>query len=70
VFDSVLDVLRESGGPGPAGAPDAAVEALVAEREAARKAKDFARSDELRKRIEGMGVVLEDTPRGPRWTRK
>jgi cysteinyl-tRNA synthetase len=70
VFDSILDVLREDGARAASGPTDAEIERLVKEREDARKAKDFKRSDELRKQIEGLGVVLEDTPRGPRWTRK
>ena len=72
-FDSVLDVLRVDGAgatAAPAGPADAEIDALVAAREAARKRKDFAGSDRLRKEIESKGVVLEDTPRGPRWTRK
>lgn len=68
-FDRVLDVLREDG-PRAGGAPDSAIDALVAERQEARKARDFARADALRKRLDDLGVVLEDTPRGPRWTRR
>ena len=68
-FDRILDVLRED--PPPAsGQDDADIDALVAQREAARKAKDFARADALRKELDGLGIALEDTPRGPRWTRK
>jgi cysteinyl-tRNA synthetase len=62
-------VLREDAAPA-AGAEDAEIDRLVAEREAARKARDFARSDALRKELVDRGVLLEDTPRGPRWTRK
>jgi cysteinyl-tRNA synthetase len=69
VFDAVLDVLREEGGPA-AGPTDAAIEALVREREEARKARDFPRADAARKRLAELGVLLEDTPRGPRWTRR
>jgi cysteinyl-tRNA synthetase len=69
VFDSVLDVLREEGGA-PSGPSDAEIEALVRARQEARARKDFAASDRLRKEIEAKGVVLEDTPRGPRWTRR
>ncbi len=46
------------------------VEALLAERRAARKAKDYARSDALRDEIEAMGVEVMDTPEGTRWRRK
>jgi cysteinyl-tRNA synthetase len=70
VFDSVLDILREDGGAAPAGPSDAEVDRLVREREDARRARDFARADAARKRLTELGVVLEDTPRGPRWTRR
>jgi cysteinyl-tRNA synthetase len=70
VFDSVLDVLREDPPAAAPAADDAAVDALVAEREAARKSRDFARSDAIRKELESRGIALEDTPRGPRWTRR
>ena len=38
---------------------------MVADREAAREARDFARADELRTQIEAEGYSLEDTPAGP-----
>lgn len=41
--------------------------ALITEREAARKAKDFKRSDELRKALSDKGVSIEDTPKGTTW---
>lgn len=46
------------------------IEALIEERQAAKKAKDFKRADELRGEIEGMGVELRDTPQGPVWVPK
>ncbi len=76
VFDSVLAVLEgglivhvASGGP-PGEASEEVVKALLKERHAARANRDFARADAIRKQLDGMGVVLEDTPRGPRWTRR
>jgi cysteinyl-tRNA synthetase len=44
----------------------AEVRQLVEERQAARKAKDFKRSDEIRDRLAKQGWVIEDTPKGPR----
>jgi cysteinyl-tRNA synthetase len=43
------------------------VEGLIAEREAARKNKDWVTADRIRKQLEGMGVLLEDTSKGVRW---
>lgn len=49
---------------------DADVENLIEERIAARKAKNFARSDEIRDQLAKEGIILEDTPQGTRWHRK
>ncbi|MHB8765229.1 MAG: DALR domain-containing protein, partial [Deferrisomatales bacterium] len=49
---------------------DDAVEARVAEREQARQAGDFERADRLRGELLARGVAVEDTPRGPRWSRR
>lgn len=43
------------------------VDALVAERTAARAAKDFAKSDELRKKLTDLGISVSDTPDGSFW---
>jgi cyanophycinase-like exopeptidase len=45
------------------------VAALIEEREAARRAEDWARADVLRERLAGLGFVVEDTAEGPRWRR-
>ena len=45
-------------------------QALFDARQAARLRRDFAGADDARKRLEAMGIVLEDTPRGTRWRRK
>jgi len=45
----------------------ALVEKLVADREAARAAKDFAAADAVRSRLTGLGVDVKDTPSGPEW---
>ncbi len=48
---------------------DPRIDALVAEREAARKRRDFAAADRVRDALAGEGIVIEDTPAGPRWRR-
>ena len=48
---------------------DADVEALIEERQAARKAKNFARADEIRQQLLDRGIVLEDTREGVKWKR-
>ena len=45
------------------------VEKLIAERQAARKAKDFARADAIRDELLAMGIILKDTREGVKWTK-
>jgi cysteinyl-tRNA synthetase len=66
-FDSIFDVLKPSTKEG--GLSDADVETLVAERTAAKKSRNFSRSDEIRSQLAAQGVVLEDTKDGVRWKR-
>ena len=48
---------------------DEAIEALIAERQAARKEKNFARADEIRDELLAKGIILEDTREGVKWKR-
>ena len=50
--------------------PDAGIEALIEERQAARKARNFARADEIRDQLKAMGIELMDTKQGVKWSRK
>ena len=62
--DAHLDVIRAE----EAGLADE-VERLIAEREDARKAKDFARADRIRDDLKTRGIALEDSKDGVRWRR-
>lgn len=48
---------------------DEEVEKLIEERQAARKAKDFAKADEIRDKLADMGIILKDTREGVQWKR-
>jgi cysteinyl-tRNA synthetase len=65
-FDSVLGIF----GPEDEHILDAEIEALIEERQEARRDRDFARSDEIRDELAEKGIILEDTKDGVRWKRK
>ncbi len=79
-FDAIFAVLRDDDAEklratgivqDSASPSDAEIEALVAERQAARKRRDFAASDRLRDQLAERGVILEDSRDGQvRWKRK
>lgn len=65
-FESVLGIF----GPTDETSLDGEVEALVEERQEARRNRNFARSDEIRDLLAEKGIILEDTKDGVRWKRK
>ena len=65
-FDSVLGIF----GPEEDQMLDGDIEALIAERQAARHDRDFAKSDRIRDQLAEKGIILEDTKDGVRWKRK
>jgi cysteinyl-tRNA synthetase len=48
---------------------DAEIEALIEQRQAARKAKNWAEADRIRDELKTQGIILEDTPQGVKWKR-
>jgi cysteinyl-tRNA synthetase len=64
-MNGVLDVIPEKREPDTGTA--AWVEARLAHRQAARKKRDFALADAIRKELEDAGVVIEDGPAGTKW---
>ena len=72
IVDKDAEKLKEVGyGPASGGLSDADVEAKVAERQAARQRRDFAKSDEIRNELAERGIILEDSKDGSvRWKRK
>jgi len=65
-FDSVLGVL---GGEEDEAVLGAEIEALIRQREDARKNRDFATADKIRDDLKDRGIILEDIPGGTRWKR-
>ena len=65
----VLGIIPDELGPrGVAGGtPAGPVEIVPVIREEYRRAKDWARADDLRDKLAELGIVVEDSPQGPRW---
>jgi cysteinyl-tRNA synthetase len=70
VFDDIFAVLRPLEAPPREGMSEANIEALIEERNQAKRNRAFARADEIRATLLEAGVVLEDTKDGTRWKRK
>ena len=66
---AIMGLLLESPARWFQGAGDGQIDALVAERDAAKKARDFATADRIRDELKGEGVVLEDGAAGTTWRR-
>ena len=58
------------GGASEGGLDEAAINALIEQRKAARANKDFAESDRIRDELAAQGIVLEDGPEGTTWRRE
>ena len=73
-MDRVRAWARPDGKPGVSEASaritDDEVNRLIEERNAAKRARDFARADAIRKQLTDAGIIVEDTKDGIRWKRK
>ncbi|HEX8070389.1 MAG TPA: cysteine--tRNA ligase [Pyrinomonadaceae bacterium] len=65
-FDSVFNVFSQP----EAEMLDAEIQALIGERQEARRRRDFARADQIRDELAARGITLEDTRDGVRWKRR
>ncbi len=70
-FDRVLGILslRRAEEAAPP-VPVEEIEQLIADRQAARRRRDFAASDKIRDELLARGIILEDSAAGTRWKRK
>ncbi len=53
-----------------AGVNAADIEKFLQQRDDAKKAKNYALADDIRKKLDDMGIAIEDTPQGPKWKKK
>ena len=64
-FDAAFS---QSGGEDLTGALDGVIQLALTQRAAARERKDFAASDQIRDGLSALGITIEDTAQGPRWS--
>lgn len=73
IIKAALNLIRELGAPlgilqkSTTESLEKEIEALIAERQKARKEKNWALSDKIRDDLKARGIILEDTPQGVRW---
>ena len=65
-MDSVLNIFGEQ----QPEILDSEIQALLNDRQEARRRRDFGRADEIRRELADRGIILEDTKDGVRWKRK
>ena len=65
-MDSVLDLLKVEDEDIPL---PAELQAMIDAREEARRRKEWEKADQIRDQLREAGIILEDTPDGPRWKR-
>jgi len=74
VLDGVLAVMVPTRNAGPESLrrseEDAAIDDLVRRRTEARRTKNWAEADRIRDELNRLNIVVEDTPQGPKWSRK
>ena len=66
--DPIDPVFATSGGADLTDALDGVIQLALAQRTAARERKDFAASDQIRDGLAALGIIIEDTAQGPRWS--
>ena len=65
IFEGSLEMPTEDDGED--GISPEEIEALIAERAEAKKAKNWARADEIRDGLKAQGIILEDSAAGTKW---
>jgi cysteinyl-tRNA synthetase len=66
----IAETVRGSGAGAESKGGDSVVDRLLELRQSSRKAKDFAKADQIRLLLTEVGVEVEDSPKGTRWTVK